>query len=52
MPLLISLLLPTKAEKNSRKNAQTSQKPPDNLMQYFRSSRGYGNFFGGLKSEL
>jgi len=29
MPLIISLLLPAKAENNSRKNARTPQKIPD-----------------------
>jgi hypothetical protein len=33
-----------KAEHNSRKNAQASQKSPEKIKQYFGSSRGYGNF--------
>jgi hypothetical protein len=44
MPLIISLLLPSKAE-NNRKNARTSQKSPDKIMQCFKSSRVYGTFF-------
>jgi hypothetical protein len=44
MPLLISLLLPAKAEYNNRKYARTPQKSPEKIKQYFGSSRGYGNF--------
>jgi hypothetical protein len=45
MPLIFSPLLPTKAKHNSRKNARTSQKSPNKIMQCFKSARVYGAFF-------
>jgi hypothetical protein len=45
MPLIISLLLPAKAENNGRKNSRTSQKSPDKIMQCFKSSRGNWDFY-------
>jgi len=43
--LLIPLLVPTRAENNSGKNARTSQKSQDNLMQAYKNSRVCGVFY-------
>jgi hypothetical protein len=51
MPLIISLLLPAKAENNSRKNARTPQKIPDKNNAMFLEVQGYMAIFTITKGQ-